>query len=413
MEKKYAKFGREGFILWGGPGKNVKGTRSWRVYFAWRGLADADSPLTGERSNQRHTECGFNGGNDYPVTSATLEEPSQRLIDEREGIYRSLSALYYFQNKLGLNWSLAEDEGYNTLYSREKVKRLNLRPDLAALAIYMPQEPYVRESRRIIGVRTLVAKDLTRFEEAKLFPTSVAMGDYFMDLDHGKTSHQVETNLEDGTGPRGGGPFQVPFEVFIPEKLDGFVPAEKNISQSRLANGATRLQPITMLTGQAAGTIAAVSVKSGKQPRQLDPRAVQRVLLDSGLTLIQRWHSDVPWRTPVWKATQILSLYQVMDRPGPITRDREPLAAGYPWGVNEPLKADELSQALKRLAELTGVKATPSTLPDGTISQSNLAGVLRSMSGDWARAADGVTFADASRVTAGEFAQVAAKILMP
>jgi hypothetical protein len=415
MEKRYAKFGRDGFILWGGPGKNVKGTRSWRVYFAWRGLADADSPLTGERSNQRHTECGFNGGNDYPVTSATLEDPAQRLIDEREGIYRSLSVLYYFQVKLGLNWSLAEDEGYNTLYSREKVKRLNLRPDLAALAIYMPQEPYVRESRRIIGIRTLVAKDLTRFEQAKLFPTSVAMGDYFMDLDHGKTSAAIETDLDNDAAesPRGGGPFQVPFEVFIPEKIDGFVPAEKNISQSRLANGATRLQPITMLTGQAAGTIAALSVKSGKQPRQLDPRAAQSALLDSGLTLVQRWHSDVPWRTPMWKATQVLSLYQVMDRPGPITRDREPLAAGYPWGVNEPLKADELNSAIKRLAELMQVKSNAPAVPQGTISQSTLADALRSKDAEWLRAMEAVTFADPSHVTAGEFAQVAAKILLP
>ena len=53
------------------------------------------------------------------------------------------------------------------------------------------------------------------------------------------------------------GPFQVPFEVFIPEKVDGLVLAEKNISQSRLVSGATRLQPITMLTGQAAGAIRA------------------------------------------------------------------------------------------------------------------------------------------------------------
>ena len=42
--------------------------------------------------------------------------------------------------------------------------------------------PYVRESRRIIGVKTMVADDLTRYDKAKLFPTAVAMGDYFMDL---------------------------------------------------------------------------------------------------------------------------------------------------------------------------------------------------------------------------------------
>jgi hypothetical protein len=410
--KKYKNYNVNGFVLWGGAGKNVKGTRAWRVYFAWRGMADADSPLTGERSNQRHTQCGYNGGNDYPVTSATLEDPAQRLIDEREGIYRTLGTLYYFQ-QLGVNWSLATDEGYDTLYSRDKVKRLNLRPDLAELAVHMPQMPYVRESRRIVGVKTLVADDLERFEKAKLFPTSVAMGDYFMDLDHGQTSHAIESDLDDKDNPKGGGPFQVPFEVFIPEKIDGFVPAEKNISQSRIASGATRLQPITILTGQAAGTIAALAVKQGKQPRELDPRAVQRTLLDSGCTLVQRWHSDVPWRSPVWKATQLLSLYQVMDRPGPLTRDREQLAAGYPWGVDQPLKPDELQRALTRLAELTGLKAGAPALAGGTISQSDLAEALRSMNADWSRAMEGVKAADASRVTAGEFAQVAVRILIP
>jgi hypothetical protein len=376
-------------------------------------MADADSRLTGERSNQRHTQCGYNGGNDYPVTSATLEDPAQRLIDEREGIYRTLGTLYYFQNQLGVNWSLAVDEGYDTLYNREKMKKLDLRPDLAKLAVHMPQLPYVRESRRIMGVRTLVADDLTRFEQAKLFPTSVAMGDYFMDLDHGQTSHAIETDLDDQDNPKGGGPFQVPFEVFIPEKVDGFVPAEKNISQSRIASGATRLQPITILTGQAAGTIAALAVQSGKQPRELDPRTVQRTLLDSGCTLVQRWHSDVPWRSPVWKATQLLALYQVIDRPGPLTRDREALAAGHPWGVNEPLKSDELHAAIKRLAELNGVTATGSAPAGGTVSSSDLANALKSAHADWPRAADGVAFADPGRVTAGEFAQVAAKILVP
>jgi hypothetical protein len=316
-----------------------------------------------------------------------------------------------------VNWSLAVDEGYDTLYNRDKIKRLNLREDLAAIAVHMPQHPYVRESRRIIGVRTLVADDLTRFEQAKLFPTSVAMGDYFMDLDHGKTSQAIETDLDDHDSPKGGGPFQVPFEVFIPEKIDGFVPAEKNISQSRIASGATRLQPITILTGQAAGTIAALAIRDGKQPRDLDPRVVQRTLLASGCTLVQRWHSDVPWRSPTWQATQLLSLYQVMDRPGRLTRDREQLAAGYPWGVNEQLKADELQSALKRLAGLTGIQtsaaAAAATPAKETISRSDLAEALRSTNADWALAMENVPFADSNRVTAGEFARVAAKILIP
>jgi hypothetical protein len=102
-----------------------------------------------------------------------------------------------------------------------------------------------------------------------------------------------------------------------------------------------------------------------------------------------------------------------MDRPGPITRDREPLAAGYPWGVNEPLKAEELTAALKRLAELTRAEAKAANVPQGTISQSTLAGALRSINADWPRAMESVKFADASHVSAGEFARVAANILLP
>jgi len=355
--KRYRKFQHGGMLIWGGVGKEMKGPRDWRVYFAWRGMVDAESPLIGKRSAQRHTQSGFNGGNDYPVTAATIEDPAQRRRDEREGIYLTLGTLYYFQQVLGLDWSLAEDEGYATPYNRWKMKALDLRPDLEELATHLPQQPYVRECRRIIGVHTLVAGDLTRFEEAKHFPTAVAMGDYFMDLDHGKTAHAVEAGLDTGEPPRGNGPFQVPFEVFIPEKIDGFIPAEKNISQSRLANGATRLQPITMLTGQAAGTIAALAVRHHVQPRQLSPILVQAALLEAGSTLIQRWYADVAWGTPLWQATQLLSLHQVLDAAGPFDKNEGPMGGTWRWRPEETLTESDRAAALKRLHELAGSKS--------------------------------------------------------
>ncbi|MDZ4401709.1 FAD-dependent oxidoreductase [Prosthecobacter sp.] len=356
--KRYRKFTNDGMMLWGAAGKGIKANRHWRVFFAWRGMADADSPLTGLRSAALHTQCGFNGGNDYPVTAATIEDPAQRLRDEREGIYKTLGALYYFQHELGVNWALAEDEGYATPYNHAKMKALDLRSDLERIAVHLPQQPYVRECRRIIGVQTLTAHDLGRFENAKHVSTAVAMGDYFMDLDHGKTAHAIEPDLDAGELPQGGGPFQIPFEVFIPEKIDGFVPAEKNISQSRLANGATRLQPVTMLTGQAAGTIAALAVKQGVQPRALHPIRVQAALLDAGCTLIQRWHADVPWGTEIWRATQLLALHQLMDRPGEIDRDNTvPLAAKAKWGVDDALSDEERNRVLERLQKLVGEKS--------------------------------------------------------
>ena len=233
-----------------------------------------------------------------------------------------------------------------------------------------------------------------------------------MDLDHGKTAHAIERDLDAGAGelPKGGGPFQVPFEVFIPEKLDGFVPAEKNISQSRLANGATRLQPITMLTGQAAGAIAALAAKQGVPPRALDPLRVQSALLDAGCTLIQRWYADVPWGTPVWRATQLLSLHRVMDRPGELERDnRIPLGTRARWGISEPLKPDELHRALARLVGIHS--ATPAQLTGAIVSESDLRTELTSFAAAWGRAAQTVKFSDPATVTAGEFALMASRLL--
>jgi hypothetical protein len=405
-----------GPVIWGSAGKNVKGPRSWRVLIAWRGLADSASPATGSLSEERHTRAGLNGGRqDYPVTVAGIEDPSARRADQREGIYRTLSEIHYFQQELGLPWGLAEDEGYNTEYQRRTIASLDLRPDLAGLAIHMPQWPYVREARRMSGVYTLKAADLGRFEKATLFPTSVAMGDYFMDLDHGPTAHAIETDLDAaGEIPRGGGPFQVPFEVFIPERIDGLVAAEKNISQSRVANGATRLQPITMLTGQAAGTIAALAVRHGVRPRDLNPIAVQTAQLESGVNLIQRWYRDVAWGTPLWRATQLLSLHGVMDRPGPFTKKAgAAIGADSVWGADERLAFDDAQAALSRLARLAGQPA-PAPLDAGNAKTSptwqTLAPALEKIIPGWRRIA-GRDTSTGQPLKRGEFAIVAAALL--
>lgn len=409
--KKYKGSQLYGPVIWGGAGKDVKGPRSYRVIFAWRGMADTDSPMTGKPTEQRHTQCGLNGGRqDYPVTVKSIEDLTARKEGEREGVYRTLGEIYYFQNELGLNWSVAEDEGYNTPHNQQTMKDLNLRADLTPLAVHLPQWPYVREARRARGLYTLRASDLERFDKAKLFPTSVAMGDYFMDLDHGPTGHAVEAELDSGEPPRGGGPFQVPFEVFIPEKVDGLVLAEKNISQSRLVNGATRLQPITILNGQAAGTIAALAVKQGVQPRQVNPIAVQSAQLASGSNLIQRWYDDVKWGSPVWQATQLLSLYQVLDPKGSFVKERETaMGAGQFWKVSDPLDAKDFVSASARLAQLAGKPAPTASTAAPTWADVNKA--LAALDPAWKSRVNDLAIVETQPVKRGDFALAAAAVL--
>jgi hypothetical protein len=412
----YRKYKLWGNYVWGMPGKGLKGPRDWRVWVHWRGMADSDGPVTGEASEFRHTQAGINGGNDYAMTVGGLENPSERIAREREGIYRTLSAIYYFQNEVGLNWSLAEDEGYNTPYNQRAMKRRDLRPDLYELAVHMPQWPYVRESRRGMGVYTLKAADMGRFENAKHWPTAVAMGDYFMDLH--RTEEELEADLdpgswENGDFAKGGGPFQVPFEVFVPEKVDGLVFAEKNLSQSRLASGATRLQPITMLTGQAAGAIAALAATRGVQPRELRPVDVQHALLKAGSTLVPRWYVDVPWGTAAWRDSQLLSLYGVLDRPAPIHKRNGPLREKWTWGPDEPVATADVEAAIARLADpaATSDSATTAGEKSGAATRAEIARLLTAANPKWSTAVEKASVANNDRVTRREFAAVCVDIL--
>src|SRR3546814_15772610 len=61
----------------------------------------------------------------------------------------------------------------------------------------------VRESRRIVGVKTLVADDLERGENARHFQTSVAMGDYYMDLHHTYEALEFDLDRSDFTQDNG------------------------------------------------------------------------------------------------------------------------------------------------------------------------------------------------------------------
>ncbi|WLT37600.1 FAD-dependent oxidoreductase [Synechocystis sp. B12] len=64
-----------------------------------------------------------------------------------------------------------------------------------------------------------------------------------------------------------GNPFTIPFPALLSPTARGYLPCEKNISVSHMANGSTRLQPLVMNTGQAVGMIAALSVEKIVTPR--------------------------------------------------------------------------------------------------------------------------------------------------
>ena len=226
----------------------------------------------------------------------------------------------------------------------------------------------MRESRRIVGIKTMTVDDIIRDEKLGRTlvskPHSLALGEYPIDIHGNNDSIYLETDLgetrekipNDWEGE--GGLFQIPFEIFVPEKMDGLVAAEKNISVSRVVNGSTRLQPVTMLTGQAAGAIAALAVTEKVQPRRLRPIAVQSELWRAKCRLSLFDFEDVPNYSPSWAGVEAAMLYGFMD----------PLSERF-FGVYDEMHWVEVRDVFRKAF---GIEKFPRKELQGAVTQEDL-----------------------------------------
>lgn len=164
--------------------------------------------------------------------------------------------------------------------------------------------PYVREGRRMVGITTLTSRDMKRvavpgragYRDATQDADAIAIGNYASDLHgcHGANDPEepVISDIQDGvSAPHQWGPFSVPSGILIPESVEGLVAAEKNLSSTRAANAALRLQPIAFSTGAAAGVTAGLAAY-----RHIDARLVPA--LDVQWRIAHKWGADLsiqPW----------------------------------------------------------------------------------------------------------------------
>ena len=348
------------------------------------------------------TKTAINWANDYPGLNGStpglsvefLESPNFRALATREAMLKTLAFLYYMQTELGMSdWSVDNRQGYGGWFSNDWADWADLPEEFRPILAHFPPFPYVRESRRLVGIKTMTIDDILRDETLGRTlasnPHSLALGEYPIDI-HGKNdSIYLEADLgeskekipNDWNGD--GGLFQIPFEVFVPEKLDGLIAAEKNISVSRVVNGSTRLQPVTMLTGQAAGAIAAVSVLRKIQPRKLRPVDIQTELWRSKSRLSLFDFEDVPNYSPSWAGVEAAMLYGYMD----------PLSESI-FGVYDEMHWVEVRDVFKRAL---GIDKFPKRELQGLVTQDDFSewlgelfqkdlsryrGVIEGLSGD-------------------------------
>ena len=202
-------------------------------------------------------------GNDYFAEYLDML-PQEREEAYRQAKLRTLGYLYFLQTELGYD-------------------HIGLADDVFPTEDGLPFYPYFREARRIAGRDTMTVEAALKPYDYDLYTRAVAVGDYPVDHHHNQNPRREElSHLWFGKIPS----FSVPLGVVIPVDTEDFLVADKAMSSSWEMNGGTRLQPVVMGVGQAAGALAALAVKTGRHPSEVPAAEVQALLLDHGCYLL-------------------------------------------------------------------------------------------------------------------------------
>ena len=188
--------------------------------------------------------------------------------------------------------------------------------------------PYWREGRRLEGRDVVIEQQLLPLgpgAQRAALPLdgtgqlqSIAVGNYANDHHYPGPDWPLAAKSCRWGGRWTGTPFCIPFGSLVSAGTDNLVMADKAFSTSHMANGATRLQPLILNIGQAAGAAAALSIRMGRAVNDLPVRSIQDALIHDPVApaaVAPLW--DTPWHHQQWRERQ----QAVLDAPDRLLAD--------------------------------------------------------------------------------------------
>ncbi|MGJ5818505.1 FAD-dependent oxidoreductase [Paludibaculum fermentans] len=281
------------------------------------------------------------------ATPAQRQKIYQRYLDHNVGM------IWLLQNDSEVPEALRKDASQYGWHRDEWVNNRN-----------RPRQVYVRQGRRILGEYVLTENDGTvdpELKRTKVQPTSIGVIEWAFDP-HGHHKYDpAHPGVREGYFFVDHEPFQVPYGVVVPRKIDGLlVPVA--CSCSHVAYNALRMEPVFIVLGEACGVAAHLSIEHKVPVRRVPTRRLQAILAERRGVLT--FYEDLPFTDADFPALQWLGA--------------RGLNAGYRAEKTQKLTRGDGAAQLARVLQHEGRKAAgPAEGADLPLTAEVLAGWLK------------------------------------
>jgi hypothetical protein len=239
----------------------------------WREVFHKFDPIPNRKTdtNNHGPFSTDNIGMNYDYPEATYQRRKE-IIKEHEDYQK------------GLMYFLANDEKVPDEI-RERMSQWGLAADEFVDNGNWPHQIYVREARRMIGEFVMTENEILGKAPVN---RSIGMGSYTMDSHNVqryiKSDGYVQNEGDIGVHPKE--PYKIDLGSLLPkqEQCNNLV-VPVCVSSSHIAFGSIRMEPVFMILGQSAGTVAGMALEKGIKVHELKYEDLRDVLLKDGQVL--------------------------------------------------------------------------------------------------------------------------------
>lgn len=208
---------------------------------------------------------------DYPEASY---ERRREIIKEHENYQKGL--LYF----------MANDERMPSDV-QEEIKKWGLAKDEFVDNGNWPHQLYIREARRMIGHEVMTEHEVLNTRDVN---NSIGMGSYTLD------SHNVQRYIKEDGFVQNEGDIGVPTKSPYKISLGSIMPKKEEcsnlmvpvcVSSSHIAFGSIRMEPVFMILGQSAATVAVMAIDNNQAVQDIDYPSLKKQLIADKQILTQ------------------------------------------------------------------------------------------------------------------------------